>query len=199
MSDDVLLLQEIFRVEKDFLVYTHALEARVLKLELAAEKPVKKRDRQRSRVYACDAALAPWSKPLPKVADVKAYVAKVFKAIGSDGPLPTIDGKKRNYAAASATRMKIPPFARNECTVLHELAHVITNRKHGAHVAGHGPDFCSIYLKLVSTMMGRKAHDALKNEMTANRVSFEPTHHAPPQARLDPLQSTDRLDHVRPR
>ena len=69
--------------------------------------------------------------------------------------------------------------------VLHELAHVICQREHGLRVAGHGWQFCSIYLKLALYMMGREAHDALKKEMKVNRVRFtEPRKRKP----MDPLR-----------
>jgi putative metallohydrolase (TIGR04338 family) len=135
------------------------------------------------------------AKPLPKVIDVERYVAKVFKSrrVQASFPksmqwrsgLPSVsDGRGRSKACGWYGGIKIPLWARNEGIVLHELAHVICQREYNSlTIAGHGWQFCAIYLRLVLCMMGREAHDALKREMKLNRVRFAPPRKSKP---LDP-------------
>lgn len=156
----------------------------------------RERDTQRSRVYKCDPVVITRAKPLPAVADVERYVAKVFaskrvqaafpKSVSWSRGLPKVgDGRGRRVACGWYGGIKIPLWARNEGVVLHELAHVICQReeRNSLLIAGHGWQFCAIYLKLVLYMMGRETHDALKREMKINRVRFsEPRKRKP----LDP-------------
>jgi putative metallohydrolase (TIGR04338 family) len=150
-----------------------------------------KRDTQRSRVYKCDEIVNALAKPLPRVPDIERYVRKVFvsKRVRAAFPkavrwsLPVVkDGRGRRRAGGWSGGITIPLWARNEGVVLHELAHTICEREYRG-VAGHGWEFCSIYLRLVLYMMGREAHDALKRAFKANRVRFtEPRKRKP----LDP-------------
>jgi putative metallohydrolase (TIGR04338 family) len=153
---------------------------------------MRERDTQRSRVYKCDWAMEPLSKPLPAVRDVERFVKKVFnsKRVQAAFPkacrwsrLPTVgDGRGRRRAFGWEGGIKIPVWARTDFVVIHELAHTITMRE-GNREAFHGWQFCSVYLKLVLYLLGREAHDALKAAFKANRVRFtEPRKHKP----LDP-------------
>lgn len=144
----------------------------------------RERDTQRSRVYKCDPVVIMRAKPLARVVDVERYVAKVFaskrvqaafpKSMSWKQGLPSVgDGRGRRVACGWAGGIKIPLWARNEGVVLHELAHVICQREtNSLLIAGHGWQFCAIYLRLVLYMMGRETHDALKAEMKVNRVRF---------------------------
>jgi hypothetical protein len=58
--------------------------------------------------------------------------------------------------------------------VLHELAHTITVREYGVYVAGHGWQFCAVYLGLVLCILGREKHDVLKAAFKAHRIRFTP-------------------------
>lgn len=159
---------------------------------------LKPRDQQRSKVYKADTALKPFAIPLPTVYDVELFVAKVWKservrqaypAIDIGGPPDVKDGRRRRRAAANSVKIMIPRWARSSDVVIHELAHVITQRTYGLKVAGHGWEYCAVYLKLVLYIMGREAHDALKAEMKAQRVRFKP-----PRQRA-PL-SPERREHL---
>jgi putative metallohydrolase (TIGR04338 family) len=54
---------------------------------------------------------------------------------------------------------------RCELFVLHELAHALT-------FGGHGPEFCSTYLKLVRRFIGREAFENLRFTFRANDVKY---------------------------
>lgn len=143
----------------------------------------RERDSQRARVYASDKALESLSKPLPKVADVEAYVERLFAmkrlakkypgAIRSGWSLPIVkDGRGVRRAKGGTSGIIIPLWARNEGVVCHELAHTIAWRHFGSAPAAHGWQYCAVYLDIVKWMMGRAAHDALKAAFKANKVRF---------------------------
>jgi putative metallohydrolase (TIGR04338 family) len=146
---------------------------------------VKERDSQRGRLYKADDVLKPFATQLPEIRDVERFVERLFasKRVRKSWPravcgwsLPRVnDGRGcRNALAHGGSRVTIPRWARTSDVVIHELAHVITYRELGSMVAGHGWQFCSVYLRLVLLFMGREAHDAFKASMKANRVRFAP-------------------------
>jgi putative metallohydrolase (TIGR04338 family) len=112
--------------------------------------------------------------------------------------LPAVlDGRGRRRAGGSYTMITMPKWSRREGIVLHELAHTITHRVHGYKVAGHGWQYCEVYLKLVLYMMGREAHDALKAAFKRNRVRFTKPREKRP---MDPAKKAElvaRLDAAR--
>lgn len=61
-------------------------------------------------------------------------------------------GGSRGYRRA---RMTLPVFARSEPTILHELAHCLTN--HRTDIAHHGPEFAGVYLELIRYQVGKEA------------------------------------------
>lgn len=141
---------------------------------------MRERDTQRSRVYKAERiALAKMGDPLPAVKDVERYVKRIFemRRVRDAFPgmrwgwLPRVgDGRGRCNAGGYDAAILIPRWARQEWVVLHELAHTITQRVYGYNVAGHGWQFCAVYLKLVLYGMGREAHDTLKRDFRACRV-----------------------------
>lgn len=151
----------------------------------------KERDQQRSRVYKAEKVLSKFAEPLPKVNDVERYVKEVWKSkrvqnafpkavrpyvhgFGQTyGSEPTVkDGRGIRKAKGHQHWIAIPLWARNSYIVTHELAHTITRREHGTKVAGHGWQYCEIYLTLVLYMLGREAHDVLKASFKQHRVRF---------------------------
>jgi putative metallohydrolase (TIGR04338 family) len=156
---------------------------------------MRERDTQRARLYLCDPVLVMLAKPLPKIVDVERFADKVFASKRVQAAFPKSakwrhsfkigDGRGRSRNSCGwYGGITIRPCHRNEAIVLHELAHTICQREYGLNVAGHGWQFCSVYLKLALYMMGREAHDALKKEMKVNRVKFT----APRQRRpMDPV------------
>jgi putative metallohydrolase (TIGR04338 family) len=144
-------------------------------------KTGKRRDQQRSKLYKADDAIKPFALELPAVADVERYVNKVWasercrkafpRALGQRAP-EVADGRGTRRATGGYWEISIPRWARNSAVVLHELAHTIAIREHGAHIAGHGWEYCGVFLKLVLYLMGRDAHDAFKASMKSHRVRF---------------------------
>ena len=61
--------------------------------------------------------------------------------------------------------VSIPRALRCELFVLHELAHALT-------FGGHGPEFCSAYLKLIRRFMGREVFEDLRFNFRANDVKY---------------------------
>ncbi|AXQ69237.1 hypothetical protein HOU02_gp488 [Caulobacter phage CcrBL9] len=68
----------------------------------------------------------------------------------------------------------MPRWARCEHIVLHEVAHSLTIRRHGYHVASHGWQYAAIYLDLVRFGMGVEAHRMLKESFKAHKVRWTP-------------------------
>jgi putative metallohydrolase (TIGR04338 family) len=138
------------------------------------------RDSQRSRVYKADDVLEAFAKPLPSVADVEAYAKRLFKSKRLAKKYPragwrppvVADGRRNRDASGSTWQIVIPRWARNEAVVLHELAHTISMREYGRHIAGHGWQYASTFLDVVKWMMGKAAHDALKASFKAHKVRF---------------------------
>jgi putative metallohydrolase (TIGR04338 family) len=142
---------------------------------------MRERDGQRARVYKSDKALTAIAAPLLTVKDIERYVKRVMtmKRVRDTFPrsaryqiLEIKDGRGRRSACGWSGGISIPTWARNEGIVIHELAHVVCQREHGYNVAGHGWQFCSIYLTLTLHAMGREAHDALKKAFKENRVRY---------------------------
>jgi len=168
----------------------------------------REKDMQRKRVYASDDATKPFdTADVATVEAMERYVKRVwaskrcqdaFPKMGMHPPA-VLDGRGRRRAGGSHQMITMPKWSRREGIVLHELAHTITHRQWGYKVAGHGWQYCEIYLKLVLYMMGREAHDALKAAFKTNRVRFT----APRQPReMSPEKKAElvaRLDAYRQR
>lgn len=65
------------------------------------------------------------------------------------------------------------PYHFSRHVILHELAHLATHIVH-ENVAGHGPEYCDIYLNLVKLFMGRDSHSTLLNAFIEHRVRWTP-------------------------
>lgn len=63
-------------------------------------------------------------------------------------------------------RITLPPWARNEVIILHEMAHSLIP----ADAAWHGPEFASILLFLVERVLGKDAKAMLLAEFRTRRV-----------------------------
>jgi putative metallohydrolase (TIGR04338 family) len=148
---------------------------------------VKERDTQRSRLYKADDVLHPFAQPLPTVRDVERFVKRVWssKRVQVAYPnavrrwqswdLPTVkDGRGRRRAGGWDGGITIPLWARKTDVVIHELAHTIVWRELSSKAAGHGWQFCSVYLYLVKLFMGAEAHAALKASFKQHRIRFTP-------------------------
>lgn len=154
------------------------------------------RDTQKSRVYKSEReALKPIQRQLD-LSGAKLLVRQVWaskrvaenwpKAFSyryqprlADGSLgdwrcrPRVFLKQGTWSNGGATRITLSSSqGLRDWVVVHELAHTIHFRVQGRDEAGHGWQFCAIYLKLVLYFLGREAHDALKVAFKANKVRF---------------------------
>lgn len=139
------------------------------------------RDSQRKKVYRAESVLLRFAKPLREVSDVERFLRKQLKRQAILRRYPDAaeafrvkDGRgTRNALAYGTHTISIPLWARNEAIVLHEAAHVITSRHINVRKASaHGWEFCATLLDLVRFIMGREAHDALKQSFKDNKVRF---------------------------
>lgn len=145
---------------------------------------IRPRDVQRSRVYAADKSLQPHDRvDVSTVEAIESYVARVWHDPAVRQSFPKMwpypphvrDGRGRRSAAGCAHWIALPRDYRAEHIVLHELAHTITHQVHGPfNVAGHGPEYCAIYLRLVAVVMGEAAYAALHDAFIFNLVGFMP-------------------------
>ncbi len=90
--------------------------------------------------------------PYPTVEDCQAYVDAVldrrfFRARWSAATLSArVYQKTHGKATGSRDRISLPPWARNEPTILHELSHAL---EFGSNQPWHGPAFAAVYLAVV--------------------------------------------------
>ena len=172
-----------------------ALLARLFPLGTVRRSSTKVRDNQRSKLYTADDVLNRFAEPVPEVKDIERYVKKVWaskrvqqafpKATGPTwtGPPKVKDGRRNRNASACAYWIKMPRWSRRTNIVLHELAHTITDRENPyVKLAGHGPEYCAVFLQLVLYMMGREAHDVFKQSLRKHRVRFRPKRQRKPMS-----------------
>ena len=157
------------------------------------------RDTQRSRVYAAERSAWRWldtpsselltieqcqalvdkvlaSKWLASQDDMKMQVSLVRRLGGvvvfaGTGNNATVEDRWGTSYGWYHRKMDTPSISlnrqgRQKSIVLHELAHIL--QPSGS--AGHGWQFCSIYLRLVRHFIGNEAHDRLKAEFKACKV-----------------------------
>ena len=95
----------------------------------------------------------------------------------------TVRHKSNGSASTRGRDIMLPPWARHEAVILHEIAHVVTDvLHHGTPVASHGPEFAGVLLGLVREFMGEGHAAALVDGFRAHRVQWgeEPgPRHAP--------------------
>lgn len=143
-----------------------------------------KRDTQKGRVYAADnKAFAEFKfrdvstpeKSQARVDDVwssKWLRVNYPRAARFDQPQVTFINRMKG-ARANGREIDIGgnDFARSEWVLMHELAHSINHRTND-NATGHGWQYCSIYLGLVSRFLSTAAADALKAQFKAHRVRY---------------------------
>ncbi len=186
-------------------------------IQAAATARVKRRstrDSQRSKLYKAEEVLKPFAEPLPSVKDIERFtkyvfglgrVQHVFPQINVYGVPNIKDGRGQRRALAwGGHTIGIPRWARNSHIVLHELAHIVSKRKFGPNIQGHGWEYCETYLTLTLYVLGREAHDALKASFKANRVKFRQPRRGQPltperRARLTATLAQARAARARPK
>jgi putative metallohydrolase (TIGR04338 family) len=87
-------------------------------------------------------------------------------------PICFKDGRGRRSACywKDERTLVFPKWSRSPPVILHEAAHLIAGRKYGERIAGHGWQWCSIYLDLVGFSLGQPARKELKAAFKAKRV-----------------------------
>jgi putative metallohydrolase (TIGR04338 family) len=144
------------------------------------------RDVQRKRVYDAEAEAFDHDKNTndPTFREVKAvekYVKKVFamKRVQKEWTranwAPRVkDGRGCRYPCAyGGVTIVMPVWARREWVILHELAHIITEREYTSKTkAPHGWEFCKTYLRLVEIVMGKGAYLSLEKSFLKHGVKF---------------------------
>lgn len=81
-------------------------------------------------------------------------------------------GYRRCYAEACYCTIVLPIWARNDLTLLHELAH-ICNFYEMKPVSAHGREFVNTYLYLVQQTLGKETAAQLKNSMLSHKVKVD--------------------------
>ena len=143
---------------------------------------VQERDSQRSKVYAAEKMISIFTDngdmPLD---EVKTWISKILNSRWTKGryyfthcvgDVKIKDGRGTRWARGGASVMNLPCWSRSRLVILHELAHVIQYREYHWTVAGHGREFCSIYLALVYRWIGKEAGDNLKAAFKDKKVKF---------------------------
>jgi putative metallohydrolase (TIGR04338 family) len=132
------------------------------------------RDSQRSKLYSAETAVAASLKgrgmELPSaasVATVQEYVDRITQSAWwrDYGPkkrphITVADGRGRSRAGSFnyRARITVPRHSRVRRVILHELAHQVTDGRHGPDThAGHGPEFAGYFLSLVRRFLGEEA------------------------------------------
>jgi putative metallohydrolase (TIGR04338 family) len=147
----------------------------------------RERDSQRQRLYKAELVLRPISRRFKTMGETQGYVMAVwtdpnvralFDALHTSranwGSPPKIkDGRGRKHAGGCAEYITLPKWARTEYVILHELAHVFTQRLAGKKVAGHGWQFCQIYHRLVWCIMGERAAAVLMASYEIRHIKHE--------------------------
>jgi putative metallohydrolase (TIGR04338 family) len=143
------------------------------------------RDNQRQRVYNAERDTPMWSNS-PRIDDIDAlrkYVSKICKsawyrkrAARNAGKafrwreIEVGDGRRRRNACGNRWQgyIKMPVWSRNVLVILHEVAHVCQPDVS----AGHGREYCKIYLALVKKWMGRVEYELLKIAFKKHGVKY---------------------------
>lgn len=127
------------------------------------------RDSQRSKVYEAEVLCG---RRFDTVAEMQDYCDRLTRSAWWKRRWPSCQ-KVRIHSGAGNRRatcqnslcpvIKMPRWARNEATLLHEMAHAACYAEHRLEVAAHGPEFCAILLDLIGRQMGPsvKAHQKL--------------------------------------
>lgn len=141
------------------------------------------RDCQRSKLYKAERVLSPLSIRLETVQDMETFIKRVLQkapiqaryARETRMAIAVGDGRGRSRTAGGdGDGITVPRSGRTQWIVLHEVAHTLTIRRYGAHIAGHGWQFAAIYLDLIRFGLGTEAHRMLKESFKAHKVRWTP-------------------------
>lgn len=150
-------------------------------------------DPQKNRLYAAEKMLAQHSVLYPAVSDIQSYVdsvlnRKLVREEFDNRPIRVLDGRGRRSACATwEGEIKMPRWSRSTYVILHEVAHVLTNRHRKMaprrwmqedgqslpfEITPHGPMFVGAYLLLVDEFMGVTAGDGFRAKLREHKVEW---------------------------
>lgn len=151
-------------------------------------------DSQRSKVYKAEDASKVRGQQFASMDEVTAYVRDLcrdpkFKAYAPRVAAATYEfhnggGARRATCTTWGigagrmgrpyVRLMFPKWSRYEEVVLHEMAHAVSDERHGHSAAAHGRGFTESLLWLVRLRMGAAAEASLKAAFTEGKVKFRP-------------------------
>ena len=145
------------------------------------------KDMQKRKVYAAEREVFAYDTSKERPLPIERCEAKVLSILKSEFVLkawpkvsaysdPDVVEKASGYARGGTYSVKLPPWARmpsNFWIIVHETSHVIASRQYGFRaVAGHGREFCLIYLSLVRYFIGGKEADLLEAAFKRHGVKY---------------------------
>lgn len=130
------------------------------------------RDVQKSRVYAAQAGW-PHVNTIGSIAETQAWVdavtgARWFRSRWGERRIEVRFKAWGNATGYHGGHVCLPPWARNDIVVLHEIAHVLTPSRY----ASHGEEFCAHLVTLVDNHLGGEAGRRLRAAFKAHRVRY---------------------------
>jgi putative metallohydrolase (TIGR04338 family) len=111
------------------------------------------------------------------------------RTLASGKPPAVLDGRGASIARGNWARLKLPRWARNETTILHEVAHAV--KPAGIWEAAHGREYAARYLLLVQHYLGRETAQRLRQSFRLHRVKYTPKRQMTPEA-LERLRARGR-------
>jgi putative metallohydrolase (TIGR04338 family) len=164
------------------------------------------RDSQREKVYRAEKVLEKGEIKYETVQECEQFLRKVFSDPWFKKQWPkkmafrVYDGRRRRSACGWGSiytcYMKLPRHARTNWIILHELSHGLQP----PNTAWHGPEFCSIYVRLVHQFVGEQVFHELTRSFREHRVRYlwlslgsqvgRQGSHNPPRAGSTPAPAT---------
>ena len=133
-------------------------------------------DSQRGRLYAAENQIEAFLRDrLPKIEQMQAFVDEILRELQSQfgsrmlSPITVLPGHSRRKATAHyfMSTIKIPKAGRSKFIVLHEVAHILTDRYFGQDVTeAHGSQFATFLLVLVKHFLGAEDYQNLLEAFT---------------------------------
>ena len=100
---------------------------------------------------------------LPKIEQMQAFVDEILRGLQAHfgtrmlSPITVVNkrGKRQATAHYFLSTIKVPKALRSKFIVLHEVAHILTDRYYGQDATeAHGPQFATFLLMLVKHFLG---------------------------------------------
>ena len=172
-------------------------------------REIRPRDSQRSKVYAAERDNVPFGELFTSIEEVERFLTTVFQSAWFQKHFPEPSGFQvqngqgardaKGWCRQGVCHMKLPQWARTELVILHELGHGLSQARYGSrNIAGHGHEYCAIYLELVTHFMGAEIGLKLKEAFRKHKVKFRPKKERQPMTEEQRAAACARLQRVRP-